>query len=258
MKEIISGVLIGLANLIPGISGGTIAVVLGIYEKLVRSIADLAKLRPSREQFKFIILIGIGIVGALLLGSKLMSIALKQATGYTYAAFFGLVLGTLPFLFKKAGKLRLIYLFGGVVLLVFVENLKLSFKLSGVFLPLTGFVAAFAMIMPGLSGSLIMLIFGAYENVINAVSTLNFSILVPFGIGVVFGILVCALFMKYLYERFPDQTRSFVLGLVMASLIKIQPFNKQVFHWYGYVLLILVILLSFFLSLWFTKYTRES
>lgn len=257
MKNIISGMLIGVANLVPGISGGTIAVVLGVYEKLIKAIADLTRFKLNREQFKFIVMIGIGLISAILLGSKLMSIALDKATGFTYAMFFGLILGTIPFLYKNLGKVKLAYIFIGIILFLFVENSKFSFTISGIFLPFAGFAAAFAMVMPGLSGSLVMLIFGVYENIINAVSTLNFSVLIPFGIGVVFGIATCAMFMKYLYERFPDQTNNFVFGLVVASLLKIQPFDKQIFSWYGYILLFCIISTCFVLSLWFTKYTKK-
>lgn len=257
MREIASGILIGLANLVPGISGGTIAVVLGIYEKLIRTIAEMVKFRLNRKQFKFIMMLGIGLLSALLLGSKLMSLALDKATGFTYAAFFGLVLGTLPFLFKNLGKIKFGYIFVGIFLFVFVENIKFSFKVSGIFLPISGFVAAFAMVMPGLSGSLVMLILGVYEDIINAVSALNFAVLIPFGVGVVFGIVACTLFMKYLYERFPNQTKNFVFGLVVASLLKIQPFDKQILSWYGYFVLFSIIFFSFLFSLWFTKYARQ-
>lgn len=258
MKNIISGMLIGVANLVPGISGGTIAVVLGVYEKLIKVVADLSRFKLNREQFKFIVMIGIGLLSAILLGSKLMSIALDKATGFTYAMFFGLILGTIPFLYKNLGKVKLAYIFIGVILFLFVENSKFSFTISGIFLPFAGFAAAFAMVMPGLSGSLVMLIFGVYENIINAVSTLNFSVLIPFGIGVVFGIATCAVFMKYLYERFPNQTNNFVFGLVMASLLKIQPFGKQILSWYGYILLFCIMFICFTLSLWFTKHAKKS
>ncbi|HEY8540745.1 MAG TPA: DUF368 domain-containing protein [Pseudothermotoga sp.] len=257
MREVVSGILIGLANLVPGISGGTIAVVLGIYEKLIRTIADTVRFKLNKEQFRFIIMVGIGLLSALLMGSKLMSLALDKATGFTYAAFFGLVLGTIPFLFKSLGKIKFGYIFVGIFLFVFVENIKFSFKVSGIFLPIAGFVAAFAMVMPGLSGSLVMLIFGVYKDIINAVSALNFAVLIPFGVGVVFGIAACTLFMKYLYERFPNQTKNFVFGLVVASLLKIQPFDKQTFSFYGYFLLSGVILFSFLFSLWFTKYAKQ-
>ncbi len=257
MSSIIAGILIGMANLVPGISGGTVAVVLGVYEKLIKAIADLVRFRLNRDQFNFIIMVGAGILIALLLGSKLMSTALSKAAGFTYAAFFGLVLGTVPFLFKKLGRLEFAYILAGIVLFIFVENIRFSVKISSALLPLTGFVAAFAMVMPGLSGSLVMLIFGVYEKIINAVSVLNFSVLIPFGVGAVVGIIVCVFFMKYLFERFPSQTRNFVLGLVMASLLKIQPFDKQTFSWYGYLVLFCIIFVSFLFSVWFTKSAKQ-
>lgn len=257
MKNIISGALIGVANLVPGISGGTIAVVLGIYEKLVKAIADLTKFKLNKDQIKFIITVGMGLSIALLLGAKLMNLALDRATGFTYSAFFGLILGTIPFLFKNLGKVRFAYILVGIFLFLFVENIQFSFTVSGAFLPFAGFIAAFAMVMPGLSGSLVMLVFGVYETVVKAISTLNLPVLIPFGMGVVSGIAVCAVFMKYLYEKFPEPTKNFVFGLVAASLLKVQPFDKQVFTWYGYVLTFCIMSICFVVSLWFTKQTKR-
>lgn len=253
-----SGLLIGLANLVPGISGGTIAVVLGIYEELIKAIVATLKIKPTREQLRLLIYVGIGLVTAIFAGSKLIDISLKRASGITYAIFFGLILGTIPLLFRQLGKIKVLHLLIGIALFLFIEFSGISLDLSKAFISIAGFLAAFAMVMPGLSGSLVMLIFGVYEDVVKAVSEIEFSILIPFGVGVVFGMVVCAIFMKYLYERFPTQTKNMVFGLVLASLIKVQPFDKQSFTWHGYIVVVLLTITAAFVSYRLTKFSRNS
>jgi len=258
VKTILSGFLIGLANLIPGISGGTIAVVLGIYEKLIKAIVAAFKIKLTYEQLKLLLYVGVGVVAAIFAGSKLIDISLRKASGVTYAIFFGLILGTLPLLFKQLGKIKVLHLSIGIVLFIFIEFSGLSLDLSNEFVSVAGFLAAFAMVMPGLSGSLVMLILGVYEDVVEAVSEMKLNILIPFGIGMVFGIVVCAIFMKYLYEKFPTQTKNIVFGLVLASLIKIQPFDKQAFTGYGTIMVGFLTITAAFISYRLTRLSKDS
>lgn len=107
------------------------------------------------------------------------------------------------------------------------ELLVHTVRLSGAYVLLTGIIAACAMILPGLSGSLVLLILGVYDDILDALVNLELATVVPFGIGVILGIALMALLMDWLVEKFPNQTRSFTFGLVVASIIKLEPFTKQ-------------------------------
>ncbi|MGB9789739.1 MAG: DUF368 domain-containing protein [Thermotoga caldifontis] len=227
MLNILRGFLIGLTNLIPGVSGATMAVILGIYEKLIGTVSNLMRFRFTREQILFIATVGTGIVTAIFAGSIGMKKLLEAYPAVAYAIFFGLILGSLPGLFREIGKFRVIHFTIGATLMVAVELMPRAVQLSQTFLFLAGVVAACAMVLPGISGSLILLILGAYGPVIEGVAKLNLSIVVPFGIGVILGIVLMAIIMDWFTKTFPSQTRSFTFGLVVASIFKIEPFTKE-------------------------------
>lgn len=244
IREFICGFLIGLANLVPGISGGTIAVVLGIYEKLIMAIVGILKLKFSKDQLKMVSFVGAGLAISIVLGSKFVNWSLNHAAGFTYAAFFGFVVGTVPFLAKQLGKIKIHYIVFGIIIFLFLEYSSISFNTSKFLFPVVGFISAFAMVIPGLSGSLVMLIFGVYNDVLSAVSSMKIDLLFLFGFGAIFGLIFASIFMKYLFEKFLVQTRNFIFGLVIASLLKIQPFDKQSFSLYGYLCVMVVIIIT--------------
>ncbi|AEH51207.1 DUF368 domain-containing protein [Pseudothermotoga thermarum] len=228
MKTFLGGFLIGLANLVPGVSGGTIAVLLNLYEKIIDCLNSFLQLRFSKDSIFFLVKIAIGIGLALLVGSKLMSYLLVFYPAFAYSAFFGLVIGMLPRFYVQIPKLRIAYVLVGAFLLLIVEvfgNVTVNLGKASLFIG--GIVAAIAMVLPGISGSLMMLIFGIYEKVIDALGSLELSVIIPFGIGVLVGIAIAAVGMKYLLSNFKNQTYNFIFGLLLASLIKIQPFGKQ-------------------------------
>ncbi len=254
MKTLLGGILIGFANLIPGVSGGTIAVVLGVYEKIINAIVSLMKLKISKDQVIFLIQLAAGIGVALLAGSKLMSYLLSFYPAVAYSAFCGLVLGTLPDFYKQIPKLRTIYVLIGVTVLLIVEFSKTAtLNLGKPALFIGGILAAIAMVLPGLSGSLVMLIFGIYENVLTALTTLQLSVLIPFGTGVILGIAIAITGMRYLLKNFRNQTYNLILGLLLASIIKIQPFDKQQMTVSVVILSLLTIGVTGFLSFSMSK-----
>lgn len=249
MMNVFRGLLIGLANLVPGVSGATIAVVLGVYERLIDAIANLVKFRFNREQLTFVAAIGIGIVVAIIAGSAGMEYLLEGFPALAYSVFFGLVLGSIPMLFRQISSFKLFHFLIGVSSIVVFEIVARSIKLSGAYLLLSGIFAACAMVLPGLSGSLVMLIFNVYDDVIDALANFKIDVVFVFGIGVVIGIAIMALVMDWLVQKYPNQTKSFTFGLVIASLIKIEPFTKDQLDLVKVILIFLIIACSGYASL---------
>ena len=244
MKEkltlVIKGFLIGVANIIPGVSGGTLAITLGIYEKLIGAISHFFK--NLKENIKFIIPIGIGAVLSILLLSRVISFCLDKYTLATILFFIGLILGGIPLLNKKIkGHYKnvsniIIFLlsFGFVIALsilkgenvVSFENMNI---INYIMLFLVGVVAAATMIIPGVSGSFVLMLLGYYKPIVDTIGALtkfnniwqNIMILVPFGIGVLVGIVAISKLLEFLFKKYEVKTYFGVMGFIMASIITI-------------------------------------
>lgn len=244
MKEklslVIKGFFIGIANIIPGVSGGTLAITLGIYEKLIETISHFFK--NLKENIKFIIPIGIGAVLSLLLLSRVISFCLDKYTLATILFFIGLILGGIPLLSKKikgqyksiSNIIIFIITFSFVILLSILKGENVvSFEnmnfMGYVWIFLVGIVAAATMIIPGVSGSFVLMILGYYKPIVNTISALtkfeniwqNIMILVPFGVGILLGIIVISKLLEFLFKKFEVKTYFGVMGFVCASIITI-------------------------------------
>ena len=247
--DIIKGILIGIANIIPGVSGGTMAVSLGIYDKLISSVSNLLKdWKKSLVTLLPIILgCGVGIVGF----TYAIEYLLSHHTFVTCMAFVGLILGGIPILLislKKelaktsskigiSGILAFVFLFAVAVFLPMMnaedEVLKTFHATPGVMAALffVGIIASATMVIPGVSGSLVMMILGYYYGIINTIKSFldalkafdmpglihGFALLMPFGIGVLLGIFLIAKLITFLFEKFGIQTYCAILGLIIAS-----------------------------------------
>lgn len=228
---IIFGVIIGVANIIPGVSGGTMAVVLNIYDKLIDSVSNFRK--DFKKSIMFLLPIGIGAVLGIVAFSKLIEFLLTNYPLATNFFFIGLILGSIPMIFKRATEDRfrlsslvpfLLFLIGMLVLSSFSDGamsgevvLQLS---TGIFIKLLvcSAIAAAAMILPGVSGSMVMVILGTYNTVLTAISSMNILMLVPVGIGVLIGIIGGAKVIDLCLKKFPQATFFAILGLILGSI----------------------------------------
>lgn len=249
LNQILRGVVIGVANIIPGVSGGTMMVSMGIYDLLIHSITHLFKefKKSILTLLPYLIGMGIGIVAL----SYVLSALLEPATGYplpTYTAFIGLILGGLSPLLHKVDKKKVnglcialfIVFFALIVVMAIPGEIKNADSLDINFLQVliligVGVIASGTMIIPGVSGSMVLMLLGYYTPVLNAVDALKnavfsfdvgamanpFFTLLPFGVGVVLGIFGVAKLIEWLLARFPTQTYCGVLGLVVSSPIAI-------------------------------------
>ena len=242
--DILKGALVGIANIIPGVSGGTMAVITGIYEKLIDIIGNiLSHLRSwtkLKEDLKFIIPIGIGALIGIIGFSKLLKWLLTYYEMPTLYCFLGLIIGSLPLIFKNANEkgFNKKYIIPFIITTVFMIVLNIiaisvndgnaivefsktpidMLKLVGY-----GFIAAGTMIIPGISGSMVLMIMGVYEAILTAVSNLDIITLIPFVIGVGIGIIVVSKIIDMLLDNFYGYTYYAILGFIIGSIIFIFP-----------------------------------
>jgi putative membrane protein len=230
MKErvgnFIRGIVIGCANIIPGVSGGTVAVSMGVFDTLILSINGLIGERGKRgyHLLKLLPLL-LGVLVGLLLFSKLISFLFTYAPLPTFAAFLGMVLGSLPLLAKNALKegfhplsvLWFLISAGMVLTMHFFQGGATAGGdytfWSAVVLMLAMMVAAASMVMPGLSGSFVMLLFGRYEMAISALANFEWLKLLPMVIGALLGIVLIAKLMASLLKRHYASTYAAIMGL---------------------------------------------
>ena len=248
---VLKGFFLGLANLIPGVSGGTVAVTLGIYEYLVDAINGLTK--KFKENFGKLLPIIIGVVLCLISMSKVITLALDKYQFATIMFFLGLIMGGINILFKKVkGKasfgniIWLVLAFGFVMFLVLVQNGTAPVTLEKVrivdipLLIVLGAISAASMVIPGISGSFVLMLLGYYKEILATVGDLtNFShlghnliILIPFGIGVLLGIFLITKLIRKLLDKYETKVYFGVLGFVVASVVgivlSIEPFKVTV------------------------------
>ena len=237
---VVKGFFIGLANIIPGVSGGTLALTLGIYEKLINCISHIFK--NLKENLKFLIPIGIGAVLSILSLSKVISFSLENYVLPTILFFIGAILGGIPMLLKKVKGSKItisniiIFLltFGLIILLLFLnsEN-EVSFSnmnfMNILLLFVVGVVASATMVIPGVSGSAVLMTLGYYKPILDVIKNLtdfsnlghNMLILIPFGLGIVIGILLIAKVLEFLFKNFEVKTYYGVLGFIFSSIFAI-------------------------------------
>lgn len=233
------GFVIGIANIIPGVSGGTLAITLGIYERLIKAISHF--FTNLKENIKFLVPIAVGAVLSLLILSNVIGYALDHYPIPTTLLFVGLIFGGVPLLYrhvkteKKSGSNLLIFFITFVIVTIFafLKEGNFSVDLSNlnlfgyILLFIVGMVAAATMVIPGISGSFMLMLLGYYQPIINTIRNLtrfddltkSFMILIPFGIGVLVGIVLIAKLIEFLLEKYEVKTYFGILGFVLASVL---------------------------------------
>ena len=243
--DIIKGALIGVANVIPGVSGGTIAVSTGVYEKIINAINNIRK--EFKNSFKTLLPFIIGMVIGIAALAFVITYLLNNETTKvpTTACFIGLVLGGVPMLHNKIKneKIKWTHVVAFIITLAFiiipaviavntteVQDMELNF-INVIVLVVLGIISAAAMVVPGISGSMILMMLGYYELVIGTIKNtisqlvhLDFAnslggilIMIPFAIGVLMGIMIISNIISTILRRWPNASTWGVLGLVVAS-----------------------------------------
>jgi putative membrane protein len=239
LKNILIGSVIGIANIIPGVSGGTMAVVLGIYKKLIHSISNFFTDKVNRKKyFFFLIQIGGGAIISIKLFAQVMEFLLKNHPQPTFLFFIGLIIGSVPAIYKSSSKMSIsinkcLFFLVSFLFVIFLSQLQSgSFQAASTsnlsliqyfILFISGFLAAGAMVVPGISGSFILLLLGSYEPIIQAISSLNFIVLLTVSAGALPGILIITKGIDICFSKYPGQSTYAILGLILGSIFSLWP-----------------------------------
>ncbi len=305
LEHIIIGIIIGISNIVPGVSAGTMFVILGIFKKLIDQVGlcldevktmvkNITKFKEKNggiravgimfknifmSQKTFLIPIAIGMIFAIYFVAKLFSILNPEQILYRNYIFLGLILGGIPALFKELKKgtdivnikkrkisIYIFMLIGFAMMFalyllkvngiglrkVGYEELSITMALP---LFLVGAVAAASMVIPGISGSMVVLILGYYELMTVSISKLNMIFIIPFAIGILVGIMAILKLIKYLLDKHYTRTYSCIVGFVVGSLLMVFPGLPVGVM--GYVITIVCIAIGIMLSYMVEKYSER-
>lgn len=244
------GLLIGIANIIPGVSGGTLALILGVFERLINSIKSMdlsaAKLLLSgrwREFIKktdlwFLVSIFAGAGTAVVVLARVFEFLFSQYPVYIWSFFFGLILASVYYVGRTVGSWRapviLAFAVGTLVALLMTFMTPAAENRDFIYLIVCGVVAICAMILPGLSGSFVLILMGNYQLIaITAVNNLDFSIILPVGIGAVGGLIAFSHVLSWVFRNYRDQTIATLTGFIFGSLGVIWPWKSAIEQAFG-------------------------
>ena len=239
IKYFLSGLAFGIANVIPGVSGGTMLVVFGIYDKLTEAISGI---KAIFKNILFLITFALGAGGGIVLFAFAITSLFELFGLQTNMFFIGLILGSVPLIVKTGTEdsklkplciLPFLLALAAVIALAVLERMELisvapdvveSFNLvATIKLFLCAIIAAVTMIIPGVSGSFVMMLLGVYETVVGAITALNLFVLVPFALGAVVGIIGGAKLISVLIKGHKLMVYSAIMGLVVGSVYAIIP-----------------------------------
>lgn len=239
------GACMGMADLVPGVSGGTIALLLGIYQRLLASLSAFSKLdfkllfsrniilgikdTWQRIDGFFLVALGLGILSAVFLLANWLKWLLENREVILLAFFFGLMLATLIIIFRNLNlksSMAWINLIFGIVFAAGLSYLPLSMDADNLLsFYLAGFLASCFMLLPGVSGSFLLLLLGIYAPVIDAIHTMNLKILTLLALGVISGLLIFSRLLNKLLDKFYNGTMALLSGFIAGSLINLWPWQ---------------------------------
>lgn len=250
---ILKGIAMGAANVIPGVSGGTIALITNIYERFINSLKNLnftaikllftGKIKEliNYIDLYFLLQVFTGVLIALFTIAFLLKYLFLHYPIYTWAFFFGLIIGSSWLIVKKLNKMKLwdwlLLLFGISipVIMVFLKPINENDNLF--YILFCGIVSTSGMVLPGISGSYLLLLLGNYKLImLDAVTTLNLRILIPFLIGSILGLIIASYFISLLLKKYYNQVLSLLSGFVIGSLALIWPWKYSIDYTHGLLL----------------------
>ncbi len=285
--NVFRGILVGIANIIPGVSGGTMAVILGIYDKLTESIGDFIPNKQKRfTYFMFLSALAIGAAIGVIIFAKIFVFLFANdfSKQLTFLVFAGLILGAIPFIIKLHHDMKpnfvkvSLFLFGFLALFItsiyggdknglVTMNLQVSGDLFGIFkitpvdfqyglwLFIMGILSAFAMVLPGFSGSAFLVSLGEYSNILHFIDERMIIPLIFVALGAIPGVFLSAKLMSMLIKKYPAQTYYCILGLVTGSAYQVISGLQSTFEWSIISILfsIIAVVAGFVLSFLITK-----
>ncbi|MBU2555919.1 MAG: DUF368 domain-containing protein [Bacteroidetes bacterium] len=254
MKEyiiiLLKGVAVGVANVIPGVSGGTIALITGIFERLIDSLKSFGlgalklllsgkwKLFVEKTDFYFLVTLMVGVVLALVTLARIFDFLFTHYPVYIWSFFFGLILASVYFVGKTVEKWNVAtiasFTVGAVVAVLFTFLTPATQNDGFLYLVLCGVVAVCSMILPGLSGSFVLILLGNYQLIaIDAINNRDIAILFPVALGAVVGLVAFSHLLSWVFKRYKDQTIALLTGFILGSLGVIWPWKEAIVQLFG-------------------------
>lgn len=260
LKYFLCGLAFGVANVIPGVSGGTMLVIFGVFDRLTEAISGIKKIFSN---IAFLITFALGAGAGILLSAKVIGSMFETYAVQTNMFFIGLILGGIPLIVKLGTsemgekKVKPLCLLPFVISMAIVVGLTVLEKLDVFTMTaenVTGFdvifslklvlcaaIAAVTMIIPGISGSFMMMLLGVYETIIGALNDWNFYVIIPFAFGAIIGIIFGAKLISILLKKNKLMVYSAIMGMVMGSVYAILPegfgFNLQTGYGFAFMLI---------------------
>ncbi|MFO7828333.1 MAG: DUF368 domain-containing protein [Bacteroidales bacterium] len=241
------GFAMGAANVIPGVSGGTIALITGIFERIINAIKSFngtairllfkGKIKEliRHTDFYFLVSVFMGMIASVITLARLLEFLFSSYPVYIWAFFFGLILASVYFVGRTIHKWNI------TIIIVFIVATAVAFSVtflnpatendSFFYLVICGVVAICSMILPGLSGSFILILMGNYELVmIQAVNNAQIEILFPVIIGAVIGLIAFSHILSWVYKKFKDHTIAILTGFILGSLSILWPWKDEIYR----------------------------
>lgn len=260
LLRFVKGMFIGSGFILPGVSGGALAAIFGIYERIISFLAHIT--RNFKENVLFFIPVGLGGVTGVFLLSFVVSFLLGTYETIILWFFVGCIIGTVPALWQEAGKkgrsMREII----ILAVSFVLGFLFLWKGSGLFSHvdqnfftwvIAGGLIGLGMIVPGLSPSNFLVYMGMYKAMSDGIKDLNFSVIIPIGIGGIVTVLGLSKVMDYIFSKAYPQLFHFILGIVFASTVMIVPTNYSGFNFGSYAGCFVLCVLGILLGAWMSK-----
>lgn len=238
----LKGMAMGAADVVPGVSGGTIAFISGIYEELITSINNInfsligvlkkegIKAVWNKINGNFLVSLFVGIFISVLSLAKFLSWLLENKPVLLWSFFFGLVVASIFFVGKEITRWNpgtVLILLVGAALAFFITQLPVSENTDSLpYLFMSGALAICAMILPGISGAFILVLLGSYKTILDAVHERDLKIILTVGIGALFGLLSFARLLKWMFNHYKNLTLALLTGFIIGSLNKIWPWKK--------------------------------
>ncbi len=244
---ILKGMGMGAANVIPGVSGGTVALITGIFERIINAIKSFnltalnllfkGKIKEllAYVDFYFLLSVGVGMIVSIVSLARILKFLFETYPVFIWAFFFGLIVASVFYVGKTIAKWNLSVIFSfivGAAIAIWVSFMNPATQNSSfLYLVLCGVVAVCSMILPGLSGSFVLILMGNYELVmIDAVNQGNLSVLLPVILGGIVGVIALSHVLSWVYKRFKDQTIALLTGFILGSLSILWPWKEEVFR----------------------------
>lgn len=242
IKVFFSGLLMGIADIVPGVSGGTMAFILGVYDRLINALSGVNKesigmlfkgdLKGLWHHFDlgFLLTLGLGIVTSVVLFAQIITYWLNEYPVYLWSFFFGLILASAVLLLKQIETINVFTVFvclcgvviGGLASVLVPVQLDVTYSM----IFFSGMIAICAMILPGISGSFLLLLIGMYEFIISSIKLMQLDVVVTFAVGALIGLLSFSKLLKWLLSTYKSITLAGLTGVMLGALTKVWPWKE--------------------------------